>query len=144
MPAIAALQITQEFPGKVRMVTIEREDVIPSGVHRRDPTESHLYHPDSDDFESRFSSIAQDCMDLTGDLLDAQANVGEAFSVYPMAATITVVLTGTALDFRRLYETCGKRKGFLHPAVIEAAIDAIVEWKHVAPNLMLALETSSQ
>lgn len=144
VPAIAALQLTQSFSGKLRLMTIEREDVLASGVHRRDPAESDLYHADSEDFENRFNDLASNCVSLTGAMLDQGVNVGEAFSVYPMAATVTVVLTGTVLDFRRLYETCGRRKGFLHPACIEVAIDAVVEWRLLAPNLMLALDTSSQ
>jgi hypothetical protein len=144
LPAIAALQLTQAFPGKARLVTIEREEVIGSGVHRSNPAESHLYHPDSADYEIRFEGLAGECVAMTGDMLADGVNVGEAFSIYPMAATVTVILSGSAMDFRRLYEACGRRKGFLHPAVLEVAIDAIVEWKRVAPNLMLALDTASQ
>lgn len=144
LPAVAALQLTFEFPGKVRFVTIAREEVLQTGVHRRNPVESHLYHADSEQFEADMAEICINGMQTTDEMLDAGVNVGEAFSALPLAATVTVILTGNVIDFRRLYETCGKRKGFLHPACLEVSIDAIVEWKRLAPNLMRALDTLSE
>ena len=121
IPAIAAIETSSVFTGTAKMTfTVHNPEYEFDGFYMDGKGDTE-FHEDSVDYEDLREDLNTNTYAEYEKMFATGINRMQAMDVLTLSTPVQVSLTGTLMDFYRLWKTCAGAKACRHPSTMRAA-----------------------